>query len=609
MPAISPYQPMSEDIIAVVDDEACNPDRCDHECIRFDPLNRSPSGPEGFRIDEESGKARIPESVVMEGHRISADKCPFDAIKLVNLEHETGEVLHQYGENQFRLYGLPAPEEGEVVGLLGRNGIGKSTALEILAGKIEPNLGAYREGAEWDEIVTAHRGTALQTHFEALSEGDVEASLKVQRVDAIGERYGELAVEELLGELDERGIVEELAEDLEMEAMLSNSVGDLSGGEMQRVAVAGCLARDADLYLVDEPSSFLDVKQRLNVARAIREHTGERKCVVVEHDLATLDLLADLVHVVHGEPGAYGMVSNAMTSRVGINQYLRGYLDSHNLRIRSEAIEFARGSGESVSGHEALTYPDMAKSFGEDAFSLEVEGGTLHEGEVVGVLGQNALGKTTFAKLLAGELEPDSSGGSDEDTAELDATISYKPQHLAPPTGTVEVAFAQAEVDLSSQTFQTRVAQPLELEELYERRAADLSGGELQRVGVGICLGRDADLYLLDEPSAYLDVETRIRLARNLRRFGRATETPVVVIDHDLVFLDYIADTAMVFDGEPGVAGVGHAPQEVRDGFNAFLQGADVTFRTDPDSGRPRANKPGSQKDREQRNKGEYYEG
>ncbi len=590
------------DLIAVVDDELCNPDKCDHECVNFDPLNRSPTGPEGFHIDEEEGKARISESVVMEGHRISANKCPFDAIKLVNLLQETGEKLHQYGENAFRLYGLPAPKEDRVVGVLGRNGVGKSTSLNILSGELHPNLGDYEEGAEWSEVVTAHRGTELQTYFERLADDDVTPAAKVQRVDQIAASFDGTAGE-LLEQLDERDAVDRLVESLEIQETVDNDVSSLSGGELQRVAVAGCLVRDADVYLLDEPSSFLDVKQRLNVARTIRSETADadqdRRAVVVEHDLATLDVVSDLVHVFHGEPGAYGMVSNAMSSRVGVNQYLQGYLKSHNLRIRDEAISFERGSAGASTGDVVVEYPRLEKSF--SSFDLEVEAGDLREADVVGVLGENAIGKSTFVKMLAGELEPDS-GELDEQ-----ASFAYKPQHLDPPEAQVEFVLMQ-DVDTSSQRYQTFVEQPLGLRELYDRDTTELSGGELQRVGVAACLGQDADAYLLDEPSAYLDVETRVSLAKSIRRFARDAEAPVVVIDHDLVFLDYVSDRAMVFDGEPGVEGHAAAPCPVKEGFDSFLETVDMTFRKDPDTGRPRANKPESQKDRKQRERGEFYE-
>ncbi|MFP4632880.1 MAG: ribosome biogenesis/translation initiation ATPase RLI [Halobacteriales archaeon] len=590
------------DLIAVVDDEVCNPDKCEHECVNFDPLNRSPTGPDGFHIDEESGKARIEESLVMEGHRISANKCPFDAIKLVNLEVESGEKLHQYGENQFRLYGLPAPKEDRVVGVLGRNGTGKSTALRILAGELEPNLGEYDGDVTWSEVVTAHRGTELQTYFELLAEGDVRPSSKVQRVADV-ERAFTGEVSDLLDRLDERGNVDSLVERLEIEETLDKDVSALSGGELQRVAVAGCLSRDADVYLLDEPSSFLDVRQRLNVARAIREETagasGDRRAVVVEHDLATLDVVSDLVHVAHGEPGAYGMISNAMSSRVGVNQYLRGYLESHNLRIRDEEINFERGTAGTSAGDVVVEYPGLRKEY--DGFSLDVEAGDLREGDVVGVLGENAIGKSTFVKMLAGEVEPT------EGDVDLPVSFSYKPQHLEARDVKVEYLLME-DVDLSSQRYRSLVERPLGLDDLYDNNAADLSGGELQRVGVAACLGREAEAYLLDEPSAYLDVETRVSLAKSLRRFARDAEVAVVVIDHDLVFLDYISDRTLVFEGEPGRRGRVGAPVDVAEGFDVFLESVDMTFRRDPDTGRPRANKAGSQKDRGQRERGRFYE-
>ena len=98
---------------------------------------------------------------------ICVEKCPFDAIQIVNLPSELEESpAHRYGENAFALYGLPAPSEGRVTGLLGPNGIGKSTAVRILAGEITPNLGRFDEPPDWDDILDEYRGTALQDYLE-----------------------------------------------------------------------------------------------------------------------------------------------------------------------------------------------------------------------------------------------------------------------------------------------------------------------------------------------------------------------------------------------------------------------------------------------------------
>ncbi|MFB6116154.1 MAG: ribosome biogenesis/translation initiation ATPase RLI [Candidatus Nanosalina sp.] len=589
----------AKNFIVAIDQEKIEPDLARETVIKYDPLNRA--GKDGGFYLTDEGELHIDNEKVMEAHKMAINKYPYDgAIKLIRLDREFGEKIHQFGENAFRLYGLPAPQEGRVVGVLGRNGIGKSTALKILSGQIKPNLGSFDEEPDWDEIMKKYRGTELQNHFKKLSEGEVDAAFKPQQVDKIPE-FHDGKVRELLDEKDERDAREDVADRLDLEKLMDRELDQLSGGELQRVAIAATLVRDASLYVIDEPSSFMDVKQRLNMARLISDLGKDRQVLVVEHDLATLDLVSSTTHVFHGEPGAYGMVSNSFSTRQGINQYLDGYLKTHNLRIRDDSISFDRTKRSQVENKPAvLEYPEFEKSFGEDEFSMKSEAGKLHEEEILGILGENGVGKTTFAKMLAGALETDE-GESPE------VSISYKPQYLEAQDKEVEEALRK-HVNPKSKKFKTRIAEPLELEELYEQNLEELSGGELQRVGIAICLARDAEVYLLDEPSAYLDVESRVELGKTLKRFARKTEKPLMVIDHDLLLMDYIADRAMIFTGEPGETGEATEPMKISDAMNEFLKEMDLTFRKDPDTGRPRANKPGSQKDQEQRDNEEFYE-
>ncbi|MFB6214051.1 MAG: ribosome biogenesis/translation initiation ATPase RLI [Candidatus Nanohaloarchaea archaeon] len=585
--------------IVVVDQDKIEPDLARETVINYDPLNRA--GKEGgFYINEEE-ELHIDEEDVMEAHRMAIKKYPYeDAIKLVQLPHEEGEKVHQFSENSFRLYGLPEPEEGAVVGILGENGTGKSTALEILAGRIKPNLGRYEDPPEWEELKREYRGTGLQEHFRKLAAGEIEAAFKPQKVEQIPEAYSG-KVEELLEEAQERLSVEEIAERLDIDQLLNRELEQLSGGELQRVAIASTLLKDRDIYMIDEPSSFLDVKQRLSVAREIRKLASDRSVMVVEHDLATLDLVADRIHIFYGDPGSYGMVSNSLSSKNGINRYLEGMLPSHNLRFRDESIEFDRTKWSQVENKATVfSYPGFEKDFGEGEFSLETAEGDLHEEEILAIFGENGLGKTVFAKMLAGAIEPDS-----EDSPDID--ISYKPQYIEAEDETVEQAL-EKHTNPRGQRFKTRIAEPLNLTGLYEHELEELSGGELQRVAVAIALARDADIYLLDEPSAYLDVEGRVDLGKTLKRFARKTEKPLMVIDHDLLLLDYIADRGSVFTGEPGVHGKSSSHERIETAMNSFLREVDISYRKDPETGRPRANKPESQKDREQRKKGEYYE-
>ncbi len=589
----------SQRFIVVIDQDKIEPDLARETVINFDPLNRA--GKEGGFYIDENEELHIAEEDVMEAHRMAIKKYPYEgAIKLVRLISEPeDEPVHQFGENTFRLYGLPAPEEGAIVGILGENGIGKSTALNILSGEIKPNLGDWEDAPGWDEIKKRYRGTGLQEHVEKLATEDVEAAVKPQQVENIPEIY-EGEVREVLESVDVRGELEEVAGRVDISHLMDRKLSQLSGGELQRVAIASTILKDSDLYMFDEPSSFLDVKQRLKSGREIRKLGKNNAVLAVEHDLATLDLVSDRIHLFYGDPGSYGMVSNAMSSKNGINQYLDGMLPSHNLRIRDEPIKFDRSKRSQVENKPVvLEFPSLAKDFGEGEFSLTTSEGKLHEEEILGIFGENGLGKTVFAKMLAGALEPDHGEAPD-------ISISYKPQYLEPEDETVRAAIAK-HVNPQSKKFQTRIADPLGLEQLYDQELEELSGGELQKVGIAICLARDTDVYLLDEPSAYLDVEARVELGKALKRFARKTEKPLLVIDHDLLLLDYISDRGIVFSGEPGMEGESTEPMRIGDAMNTFLEEVGITFRKDPDSGRPRANKPGSQKDREQRKTGDYY--
>jgi len=589
----------SDKFVVVIDQDKIEPELARETVINYDPLNRA--GKEGGFYIDENEELHINEEDVMEAHKMAINKYPYDnAIKMIQLPAEEGEKVHQFHDNSFRLYGLPAPDKGNVVGIIGENGTGKSVALKILAGDIKPNLGNWETPPEWEEIQGKYRGTDLQNHFDKLADEDVEAAFKPQKVEDIPKAYNG-KVKELLEGVAQRKEVAEVAKQLDIEKLLDREVDVLSGGELQRVAIASTVLKEADIYMIDEPSSFLDVKQRLNMGEEIRKLGQEKPVLAVEHDLATLDLISDRINIFFGEPANYGMVSNALSSKDGVNRYLEGYLPSDNIRIRSDEIKFDRTKRSQVENKPVVAeFPEFSKDFGEGEFELETAAGKIHDEEIMAIFGENGLGKTVFAKMLAGAIETDEGESPD-------ISISYKPQYLEASEKTVKEAIKDV-ANPNSRKFETRIAEPLTLEPLYEQKLNELSGGELQRVGTAICLAKDADLYLLDEPSAYLDVESRVELGKTLKRFARKTEKPMMVIDHDLLLLDYIADRGMVFKGKPGQKGSSTEPKKIGEAMNEFLREVEITFRKDPESGRPRANKPQSQKDQKQRSSGEYYE-
>lgn len=410
----------------------------------------------------------------------------------------------------------------------------------------------------------------------------------------------------MLERVDERGVASEVRDLLALSNVWDREVRHLSGGELQKLAVAAAMCRDADVYMFDEPSSYLDVRERMRVARAIRRLAEEgRYVVVVEHDLAVLDYVSDLVHILYGEPGAYGVVSLPRGVRTGINVFLRGFLREENVRFRDYEIRFEVKPPERRPKPEAVVaaWSDLRKRL--DGFELRVGAGEVYAGEVVGVVGPNGIGKTTFVRMLVGELEPDEG----EVRVQPGARISYKPQVVSREEfkGRVRDVLRDAGVELESSLVQSELLGPLGLERLMDRDVSELSGGELQRVAIAAALGREADVYLLDEPMAYLDVEQRYAVARVVRRLTQERGVATLVVEHDVVAQDFIADSLMVFEGKPGVRGEAAPPQSLRRGFNKFLRELGVTFRRDPETLRPRVNKEGSRLDRYLKSVGEYY--
>jgi ATP-binding cassette subfamily E protein 1 len=582
--------------IAIVDKDKCRPDKCGYACIHVCPKVRAG---EECVVAKERKKPFIDENICI-GCGICVKKCPFKAITIVNLPEQLQESpIHRYGENEFTLFRLPYPVEGQVVGLLGANGTGKTTALQILSGKIKPNLGNVGEEVEYSNLIKIFRGTELQNYLEKLQNKEIKTAFKPQRVDKIPE-FAKGKISKLLEKVDERRILNSMIERLKIENILDKDISEVSGGELQRIAIVATLAKDADIYYIDEPSSFLDVFQRLEVAKLIREFTQNKACMVVDHDLATLDFLADRVHIFYGVPGAYGVVSKPYGVRVGINTFLDGYIKEDNIRIRPEPITFETSFVEKKKGIKYLvSFENIGKKLGN--FVLHAEQGKIYQKEVLGVLGANALGKTTFARILAGEIEPDSG------KIEGKIKISYKPQYPSIDfDGSVEELLSKECENYGTQEFKTEIMNPLDLEKLLDKNVQKLSGGEFQRVVIAIALAKKADLYLLDEPSAYQDVEQRLALAKSIRRLVESRECAALVIDHDLLFLSQISDRAMVFLGKPGIEG--HAKQaSVKEAFNEFLKEVNVTFRRDVQTGRPRANKLGSKLDRLQKEKGVYF--
>ncbi|KAJ5494398.1 ABC transporter ABCE [Penicillium fimorum] len=590
--------------IAIINSDKCKPKKCRQECKKACPVVRS--GKLCIEVDSTSKIAFISERLCI-GCGICPKKCPFGAIHIINLPTnlET-QVTHRYSANSFKLHRLPMPRPGQVLGLVGTNGIGKSTALKILSGKLKPNLGRYDNPPDWEEILKYFRGSDLQNYFTKVLEDNLKAVVKPQYVDQIPRAVkGPIQqVQQLIEARAAMGNEDDIMEVLELRQVAQRDIGHLSGGELQRFAIGLVCVQKADVYMFDEPSSYLDVKQRLAAARTIRSLLRpDDYVIVVEHDLSVLDYLSDFICVLYGRPAVYGVVTLPSSVREGINIFLDGHIPTENLRFREESLTFrlTEAGEEFIADKDrAFSYPSMEKTLGD--FHLKVDAGKFTDSEIVVMMGENGTGKTTFCKMLAGALKPDGLISVPK------MNISMKPQKITPKfTGTVrQLFFKRIKTAFLSPQFQTDVYKPLKMDDFIDQEVQNLSGGELQRVAIVLALGMPADIYLIDEPSAYLDSEQRIVAARVIKRFIMHTKKTAFIVEHDFIMATYLADRVIVFDGKPSVDARAQTPESLVGGCNRFLKSLDVTFRRDPNSYRPRINKYNSQMDQEQKLAGNF---
>ncbi|XP_039787764.1 ABC transporter E family member 2-like isoform X3 [Panicum virgatum] len=542
--------------VAVVEEDRCKPKKCGQECKRNCPVVKI--GKHCIEVGPKSKSALISEELCI-GCGICVKKCPFGAITIINLPKDLDrDTTHRFGPNSFKLHRLPVPRPGQVLGLVGINGIGKSTALNILAGAIKPNLGRFNNPPDWHEILAYFHGSELQNYFKRMVENNLKPIMKPQ-VEIIHKNRNSCRgiVGQLLDRKDERGTKDQLCNELQLSEIIDREVAKLSGGELQRVGIAAAALQSAEIYMFDEPSSYLDVRQRLNAARVIKSLLRTNSYViVVEHDLSVLDYMSDYVCCLYGKPGAYGVVTLPFSVREGVNIFLAGFIPTENLRFRDESLTFkivdAQEDAE-IKTYQQYKYPTMSKTIGN--FKLTVVEGEFTDSQIVVMLGENGTGKTTFIRMLAGVEKPDTVDGVDIEVPEF--YVSYKPQKIALtyPGSSAFIMWTATE-------------------------------------GSNMCLSRK---------------EQRIVASKVIKRFVLHANKTAFIVEHDFIMATYLADKVIVYEGQPAIDCTANSPQSLLSGMNKFLSHLDITFRRDPTNFRPRINKLESAKDREQKSVGSYY--
>lgn len=381
--------------LAIIKENKCKPQKCGLECMKKCPVVQM--GKSCIEVTRNSKIAFISEELCT-GCNTCVKMCPFEAIKIINIPKslETN-IIHRYGVNLFKLHKLPNMRLGQIIGIIGQNGLGKSTLMKILGGKLKPNLGNPL-GESWDNILNKFRGSELQTYFTKLLNDNIKVVIKPQYVDKIAE-LSKTTVREFLEKSKTHPKYDDVIFQLDLNTLLDRQISVLSGGELQRFAIASVSLKSADVFMFDEPTSYLDIKQRIKASNLIKSISNESNYIlVIDHDLSVLDYLSDYVCCLYGSPSDYGVVSQPYSVGEGINNYLEGFLPGENLRFQNEPLKFSVTVTETIHQTTEFTYPKIIKEY--ESFTVTIEEGKFRTSEIIMILGENGTGKSTFIKEL-----------------------------------------------------------------------------------------------------------------------------------------------------------------------------------------------------------------
>lgn len=493
---------------------------------------------------------------------------------------------------------------GDRVGLIGKNGTGKTSFLELVIGRIEPTggtvdvtlgttIGYFSQFSELDGEQSVQQ--ALSAHFVAVHETQA-------RLDEIGAKLAEPMTDAEMtrllaeqGELFERmdaiggwsyettidTVLTRLGFDEERRHL---PVDRLSGGWRNRAALALILVQAPDVLLLDEPTNFLDLDGVRWIEGWLSGFPGA--VLVVSHDRQFLDGVVDRIveienHRLQEYEGDYSAYVHAKQSRLKMLE--RQFAHEEELLAYEAAAstarrEAARNPGNAVArrladikkrqaprpidqiitsiyeglrvSNDLLTVTGLAKCFGGEPL-FEGLSFDLQRGDRVAVLGSNGSGKSTLLDILTGETEADAGSVRWAKGARF---VSYNRVYaeldLADTVGHAVNAYPDSLAFTATKKSVARFLAMLQFSEAeLQQKIGTLSGGQRARVAIAQCLLSGAAVIVLDEPTNHLDITSTQVMERALTHFPGA----VVVVSHDRFFVDKLADRLLVFDGTPTV--------------------------------------------------------
>jgi ATP-binding cassette subfamily F protein uup len=483
-------------------------------------------------------------------------------------------------------------ESGERVGLIGRNGTGKSSLLKILAGieKMDDGLLQYQQGLRISYVPQEPIFDAEETIFEAVSRGVAQAKALREEYEAlsIGEwddashhRLDEVQsqLEALSGWNWEQRVYETL-DRLHLEADVK--INTLSGGTKKRVALARALVEMPDVLLLDEPTNHLDLDSIAWLEELLKEYQGS--VILVTHDRAFLDNVCTQIveldrGILRSYPGNFSAyevlkdqelnsesLANARADKLLAQEevWIRKGVEARrtrsvariarleNLRVsraqRRDAIgqvKLAVSAGDR-SGKIVADLQNISKAY--DRPIVQDFTATILRGDKVGLLGPNGAGKTTLLKLILGTIAPDSGTATmgtrievayfDQMREGLDLNASLE-DYISPGSEWIEINGNKKHVKSYLSDF-------LFAPERTNSPVSTLSGGERNRLLLARLFARPANVLVLDEPTNDLDIDTLDLLEQLLQDY----KGTVFLVSHDRYFLDNVVTSIIANEGD-----------------------------------------------------------
>lgn len=591
---------MEEEIrVAIIDPERCKPHKCNKECKQKCPVNYT--GKQCVIVDKGAKVAKISEDLCT-GCGICVKVCPFSAIKIYRLPTEiASQLTHSYGENNFKLYKMLVPKINIIQGIIGSNGVGKSTLINIMGNKLTHDS---------DYLLNKYKGTELFKYLTDLYSKKLVIKVKPQNVDLLQKFYKKknpaaIVKNELAKYYNhDDPFHKQVYEALEINKFENNTVSTVSGGEMQKLAIAATLLCNAtaNVFIFDEFTNYLDVCQRILVSNLIQalKQFENKYIFVIDHDLSILDYTCDVMSIIYGKPGAYGIVSSSYPCSEAINMFFEGRIAQENTRFRDTPFSFRseleyEDETDIVAKDQGLKYYDTTINYPN--LNINISGSNIISNGIYMILGKNGTGKTTFLNHVAKDL-----------------IVSYKTQYVTFDEKYLSMTvrdylYTKIRKSMCEQLFINSIKGFID--NLYEKKIKNLSGGEAQKIAIVECLGTNADVYLLDEPSANLDIEQRYIATKLIKRFLLQYKKIGFIVEHDIMmaiaFNNDVYNSRIILVTNNNDVSQVHVPCDYTTGINQFLKSMDITFRTEQRHKRPRINKKDSQKDQEQKEACRYY--